>query len=106
LINIGLALMVLLSLLPVGLMQTWASVEQGLWYARSAEFLQSDTMNVLRWLRVVGDTTFALGIVGLGWFVIGLRTGWSVSQEEDVVLEEPAARELVGASAPEEAGVG
>ena len=28
-INIGLALMVLLSLLPVGLLQTWASVEHG-----------------------------------------------------------------------------
>ncbi len=34
-INIGLALMVLLSLLPVGLAQTWASVEHGLWYART-----------------------------------------------------------------------
>ena len=40
-INIGLALMVLLSLLPVGLLQTWASVEKGTWYARSAEFMQT-----------------------------------------------------------------
>ena len=40
-INIGLALMVLLSMLPVGLMQAWASVEYGTWYARSAEFLQT-----------------------------------------------------------------
>ena len=32
-INIGLALMVLISVLPVGLMQTWASVEHGMWYA-------------------------------------------------------------------------
>ena len=39
-INIGLALMVLISLLPIGLMQTWASVEYGTWYARSAEFLR------------------------------------------------------------------
>jgi nitric oxide reductase subunit B len=46
-INLGLALMVLLSLLPVGLLQTWASVEHGLWYARSAEFLQTDLMNLL-----------------------------------------------------------
>ncbi|MEW8985841.1 MAG: nitric-oxide reductase large subunit, partial [Bacillus sp. (in: firmicutes)] len=30
-INIGLALMVLISLLPIGLMQTWASVEHGMW---------------------------------------------------------------------------
>ena len=49
--NIGLMAMVLLSLLPVGLMQTWASVEHGYWYARSAEFLQTDLMSRLRWMR-------------------------------------------------------
>lgn len=82
-INIGLALMVLISLLPVGLMQTWASVEEGLWYARSAEFMQTPVMNVLRWLRVVGDTIFAAGVMALGWFVLGLKTGWSISHEVD-----------------------
>lgn len=76
-INLGLALMVLLSLLPVGLLQTWASVEHGMWYARSAEFLQTPLLDHLRWFRVVGDTIFALGILGLGWFVLGLKTGWS-----------------------------
>lgn len=82
-INIGLALMVLISLLPVGLMQTWASVDSGLWYARSAEFLQTDLMETLRWMRVIGDTIFALGIVALGWFVLGLKTGWSLTEEVD-----------------------
>ena len=38
--NGGLMAMCVLSLLPVGLMQTWASVEHGYWYARSSEFLQ------------------------------------------------------------------
>jgi nitric oxide reductase subunit B len=80
-INLGLALMVLLSLLPVGLLQTWASVEHGTWYARSAEFMQTPTMDRLRWLRVVGDTIFAAGLVALGWFVVGLKTGWSITNE-------------------------
>ena len=80
-INSGLALMVLLSLLPVGLLQTWASVEHGLWYARSAEFLQTDLMNTLRWLRVIGDTIFACGVLALGWFVLGLKVGWSLTGE-------------------------
>ncbi len=87
-INVGLGLMVLLSLLPVGLLQTWASVEHGTWYARSAEFMQADTMNLLRWLRVVGDTIFAIGILSLGWFVLGLKTGWSIAPEEDEVARE------------------
>jgi nitric oxide reductase subunit B len=76
-INIGLALMVLLSLLPIGLMQTWASVEYGTWYARSPEFLQTGFMNNLRWMRLFGDTTFAVGALILGWFVLGLLTGHS-----------------------------
>ncbi|HVX63764.1 MAG TPA: nitric-oxide reductase large subunit [Pirellulales bacterium] len=91
-INIGLALMVLISLLPVGLMQAWASVSYGMWYARSAEFLQTDLMDRLRWLRVVGDTIFAIGIMGLGWFVLGLKTGWSVSGRHEAAAEiEPKA---------------
>ena len=76
-INVGLALMVLMSLLPVGLAQTWASVEHGMWYARSAEFLQTPVLEVFRWLRSIGDTIFAVGILALGWFVIGLSGGWS-----------------------------
>lgn len=76
--NIGLILMVLLSLLPLGLMQTWASVEHGMWYARSADFMQTPLLNDLRWARVIGDTVFAAGTVTLGWFVLGLKTGWSL----------------------------
>lgn len=73
-INIGLMLMVLLSLLPVGLLQTIASVNHGIWYARSAEFLQQGIMDSLRWLRVIGDTIFAIGIGGFVWFVFSLKS--------------------------------
>src|SRR3954453_16918897 len=38
--NVGLMAMVGLSLLPVGIAQTIASIEKGMWYARSAEFMQ------------------------------------------------------------------
>ncbi|MFT3914542.1 MAG: cbb3-type cytochrome c oxidase subunit I [Anaeromyxobacteraceae bacterium] len=77
-INGGLALMVLLSVLPVGLLQAQASVEVGTWWARSAEFMQRPVMSTLRWLRVPGDTLFAIGAIVLGGFVLGLRTGWSL----------------------------
>jgi nitric oxide reductase subunit B len=50
-INLGLGAMVLLSVLPVGLLQTWAAVDTGYWYARSAEFLHTPLMETLRWLR-------------------------------------------------------
>ena len=80
-INIGLALMILLSVLPVGLAQTWVSVKYGLWYARSADFMQGDTLTFFRWLRVIGDTIFALGTVALAWFIVGLKTGWSLEKK-------------------------
>ena len=60
------------SLLPVGLMQTWASVNHGYWYARSAEFLGSPVMQTLRWMRVPGDTLFAIGSLILVAFVFML----------------------------------
>jgi nitric oxide reductase subunit B len=80
-INVGLSLMVLISVLPVGLLQTWASVEYGTWYARSAEFMQTPVMNTLRWLRVIGDTTFAVGVLALAWFLAGIVGGWSLERE-------------------------
>jgi nitric oxide reductase subunit B len=79
-LNIGLLLMVLLSVLPVGLAQTVASVKYGLWYARSADFLESPTLQTIRWLRVIGDTVFAIGSLFLAWFVFGLKGGWSLKK--------------------------
>ena len=75
--NGGLMAMCLLSLLPVGLMQTWASVEHGYWYARSPEFLQTPLLQTLRWMRIPGDTIFFLGAVALVTFIAGLKTGHS-----------------------------
>jgi nitric oxide reductase subunit B len=81
-INIGLMLMVLISVLPIGFLQTVASVKHGMWYARSAEFLQQPHMETLRWLRFVGDTIFSVGVFALVYFVAGLVFGWSVEKEE------------------------
>jgi nitric oxide reductase subunit B len=67
-LNGGLAAMVLMSLLPIGLAQASASISEGLWYARSAEFLQQPALQTLRWLRAPGDIVFAAGIAGLALF--------------------------------------
>jgi nitric oxide reductase subunit B len=57
----------------VGLLQTWASVDKGYWYARSSEFLHTPLMQTLRWMRVPGDSIFALGEFSLVLFVFSLR---------------------------------
>jgi nitric oxide reductase subunit B len=96
-INLGLIFMVVLSMLPIGLMQAMASIEHGTWYARSAEFLQTPTMQFLRWMRVPGDVLFAVGAALLGWFVLGLLTGHSFEKDSarDAKAIEVDERELV-----------
>jgi nitric oxide reductase subunit B len=86
-INVGLAAMVLLSTLPIGLAQAWTSVEVGTWYARSSEFLHTPMLTRLRWMRMFGDTLFAFGAIVLGWFVLGLITGHSFDQGARVLEE-------------------
>lgn len=72
LLNIGLAMMVFISLVPAGIYQGWASVSRGLWYARSPEIIHSKLMTILVWMRVPGDVVFALGVVVLAWFALRL----------------------------------
>ena len=81
--NIGLLLMILLSLLPVGLLQTWASVNESYWYARSPDFTGTPVMTTLRWLRVPGDTLFAIGAIALVIFIFGLKLGYSLKPGKD-----------------------
>jgi len=73
--NTGLFAMCIGSILPVGLMQTAASVEHGYWYARSTEFLGTSVMQTLRWLRAPGDTVFAIGALVLVAFIFTTKMG-------------------------------
>lgn len=69
-LNIGLALMILMSLLPIGLIQFFATLKHGLWYARGAEVMQSDLVHFLRWIRFAGDVVFAFGALSFAGAVI------------------------------------
>lgn len=81
-LNIGLAMMVFLSLLPAGIYQASASVAKGLWYARSAEIVHSQFMETLVWLRVPGDIVFAIGGLFLALYALRLlRRARSPEQE-------------------------
>jgi nitric oxide reductase subunit B len=90
-LNVGLFAMVVIGLLPIGLMQTWAAVEHGYWYARSPEFLQTPLLDTFRWLRVLGDTIFTVGVVALVLFVYGLISGHS-TRSADSTVPDPASQ--------------
>lgn len=68
-LNIGLAMMTFLSLLPQGLWQTYASISEYYAFARSEEFMHSALMEGLVWARVPGDIVFAVGVIALALFV-------------------------------------
>ena len=70
-LNIGLALMALLTLLPLGVLQLQATLEHGYWYARSADFMGQPLVHLLIWMRVPGDSLFGVGALLLCWFVAG-----------------------------------
>ena len=69
-LNIGLVLMLFTSLLPVGIIQFIASASEGLWYARSEAFMQSDILQTLRWVRTIGDVVFIVGALAVTWQVV------------------------------------
>jgi len=71
-LNLGLAMMVFMSLVPAGIYQAWASVSHGMWFARSPEIVHSKLMETLVWLRVPGDVVFALGGVFLAIYTFKL----------------------------------
>jgi len=68
-------------------LQTYQSVNEGYWYARSPEFMQTPIMQNLRWMRLFGDTVFAIGAVAFVWFAINLMI--PRKRVEPVLAAEP-----------------
>ena len=70
-INLGLALMVVIDLFPVGIRQFSLVLEHGLWFARSQDFIQSGFFQALTWARIIGGALFVLGgVLPIAWFMI------------------------------------
>ncbi len=69
-LNLGLVLMISTSLLPIGVIQFLASASEGLWYARSEQFLQQPILVTLRWVRTFGDVVFIVGALAVAWQVV------------------------------------
>ncbi len=91
-LNIGLALMALLTLLPLGTMQLLAAIEHGYAYARSAEFMQKPIVEMLVWMRVPGDVIFSVGAVALAWFTFRLWVAPKTAMPPAGEVDEPPVK--------------
>ena len=59
--NIGLAWMSFATLLPLGILQLFASVNDGYFAARQLSFITNPTNSIFEWMRLPGDVLFILG---------------------------------------------
>jgi nitric oxide reductase subunit B len=70
-LNIGLALMGVMDLFPVGIHQLMVAMSDGYAFSRSAAYIHSAFFQQLTWLRGVGVLLFvAGGVLPLVWFMV------------------------------------
>ncbi|MFZ7128091.1 MAG: nitric-oxide reductase large subunit [Desulfobacterales bacterium] len=62
--NVGLALMVITNLFPVGILQVWDVLTNGYWHARGLEFMGQDRIRLLEWASLPSHAILILlGVV-------------------------------------------
>lgn len=87
-LNIGLALMVVLTLFPGGVYQLYDVIQHGYWHARSPAFELADPMHLFEWARLPADAIFILaGVVPL--VIAALKVYWHI-------WRQPAAAPTLG----------
>lgn len=99
-LNIGLAWMMFATLLPLGVLQLWASVNQGYFEARTLGYLSNPGNVALEWMRMPGDVLFLIGgilpFVYIAWLGVrhGIKATVTRMEPETLFVEEtPEARE-------------
>jgi nitric oxide reductase subunit B len=105
--NIGLAWMCFATMLPLGILQLYKSVNSGYFEARSLGFLTNPTNSLIEWLRFPGDVIFIVGgalpVLYIAW--IGVRhtvKRATLEEPEDILftdITEPASLATTGADA-------
>ena len=103
-LNIGLAWMTFATLLPLGVLQLWHSINDGYYEARTLAFITQPGNAVLEWLRMPGDIVFigggVLPFLWITWLGVRYRikaTTYEVPMETLFVEEQPMAAGVTGA---------
>ncbi len=82
-LNGGIALMIVLSMLPTGLCQFYQHIHCGLCYARSGQIVEDPLIQNLAKMRYVGGNLFVwAGLLPYSWFVL---TRCFMMKEESVL---------------------
>jgi nitric oxide reductase subunit B len=97
-LNTGLMGMIVITLVPIGVLQAIESFNNGFWSARSLGFYQQPIVKTLLWIRMAPDTVFiALGalplVAGAVYGLFHLRPLREPASVTEAATEE---KELVG----------
>jgi nitric oxide reductase subunit B len=106
--NLGLAWMCFATLLPLGILQLYKSVDSGYFEARELKFLHNHTNAIIEWLRLPGDITFIVGGAIPTLYIAWLGIRHTVKQvtydePEDILFTEITEPAGIDAFAAEEA---
>ncbi len=79
-LNIGLAMMVVFSLFPGGILQLMDVLENGYWHARGLTYTSQDLPRLIEWLRTPGDLVFIIAgvvpaLIGVTKCYLNVRRG-------------------------------
>ncbi|CAM2803822.1 nitric-oxide reductase large subunit [Mycobacterium intermedium] len=93
--NIGLAWMVFVTLLPLGVMQLYQSVNEGYFEARSLGYITKPGNAVLEWLRLPGDLILIVGgVLPFVWIALLALRHYRSGTTVDELPEHPLYTEV------------
>ena len=101
--NLGLAWMSFATLFPLGIIQLYASVNDGYFAARQLEFITNPTNSFFEWMRLPGDVVFigggVLPFLYICWLGVRYRVSGPTGQDEpdEVLFTEIVERDPVKA---------
>ena len=96
LMNIGLAVMVVISVLPVGFLQLETAFTESYAAARSLAFYNSDAIQTAFWLRVPGDVMIIVGSIIFGYDVFSKFRHRKPAADVDDQRDHPIASRVLG----------
>jgi nitric oxide reductase subunit B len=88
--NVGVALMLVLHLFPLGVHQLLEVMSKGYAYGRSQSYLLSEPFQTMTWLRGIGTGVFLCGMLPLVWFVVSRWFSLKGAQKAEEQFVVPA----------------
>ena len=102
--NLGLLWMCFATLLPVGILQLYESVDSGYHAARTLKYVTNPTNSVFEWLRLPGDIVFIVGGVLPFLWICWLGVRHTLRRGTRTTLEEPEDMLFTDITVPTEDG--